>query len=179
MRKFHQQKISERQEKPSEGKICEGKLIGECTEKHQEHLPYHLAIAQVKENQPTKLPQFAEGLTDTVDYLLHPDELDGTENIKFYTACGSTLDKKHGIDAFMEINDNGKVHRITLDITMNPTKIEHKADVIIHVPEEGINMKNNPQLFRKTTEEAAKQIIKKFEEKKEQFLADISIRKYN
>ncbi len=49
-------------------------------------------------------------------------------DLKLYTAIGSPFDIFYGVDAFFEYGDA----KVTLDITTNPHKTEHKADYIIH-----------------------------------------------
>lgn len=172
MRKnFENQRGEEgRRQKTFEGKFAEMRLLGECEKLYEgKFLPQDLAIEEVKKNQPKELPRFANEIQDAVDMLLYPDEEDGTENVRFFTAINSTLDIKHGTDGFFEIHDpvSGKTHRITIDITMNPQKTLSKADIIIRIPEEGINISNDPRLFRETVTEAAKKIVTKLNAIKE------------
>ncbi|MBI4437849.1 hypothetical protein HY631_02765 [Candidatus Uhrbacteria bacterium] len=55
-----------------------------------------------------------------------------TDRVKFYSAVGTPLDVFHGVDAWIElVTQRGRRHAVTLDVTMNPGKETHKADVIV------------------------------------------------
>lgn len=56
--------------------------------------------------------------------------------VGYYTAVGSPLDVKMGVDAFMEFTDpeSGETSRATIDVTLNTRKLDEgygKADVVI------------------------------------------------
>lgn len=64
---------------------------------------------------------------------LRPEEYD---DVKFFTTVGiEQIDKKLGVDAFIEYTDpKSKItRRVTIDLTQNPQKVAegHKADIII------------------------------------------------
>ncbi len=70
---------------------------------------------------------------EIIDALgLLPDEYD---RVKFFTTVGvPQIDKKLGVDAFLEFDDPKQgTKRVTIDITKNPQKVAegHKADVIV------------------------------------------------
>lgn len=169
MRKHRQAAISKRDRFPKclEGKHCEFKLLGKCLQEHTHgiSIPKHTAMEIVRKNQPLHLPEFARELIDAVDYLLHPEETEGTDNIRFFTAVESSLDKKYGIDGFFEITRPERKHLITIDITMNERSINNNVDLMIYIPRDGINIKHNAKLFRETIEKAAEKIINKLQEK--------------
>ncbi len=71
---------------------------------------------------------------EVIDALgLNPEEYD---DVKFFTTVGvAPIDRKLGVDAFIEYTDSKtkKSRRVTIDITQNPQKVQegHKADIII------------------------------------------------
>jgi len=66
--------------------------------------------------------------------------LDDYSKLKIYTAIGSHLDVYHGVDAFFEVEINGKLHRVTLDVTFNKNKEDGgRADVVFLVPGDGLD----------------------------------------
>lgn len=60
---------------------------------------------------------------------------DAEDSLKFYSAVGTVIDHKFGVDAFFELTDprTGAYSRVTLDATLNTQKQQDgwKADVII------------------------------------------------
>lgn len=67
---------------------------------------------------------------------------DEDEALKFYSAVGTVIDHKFGVDAFFELKDpkTGAYARVTLDATLNKQKQSEgwKADVIIgEMPDAG------------------------------------------
>jgi hypothetical protein len=76
--------------------------------------------SEVKANQPKAVPEQASLLRDAVSR-----EVGG--NVRFYTAVGSTLDIKHGIDGFFEFA--GIV--VAIDVTLNREKDVGKADIVV------------------------------------------------
>ena len=67
---------------------------------------------------------------------------DETDELKFYSAIGTVIDHKFGVDAFFELSDpkTGDYARVTLDATLNKEKqLEGwKADIIIgELPDAG------------------------------------------
>ena len=91
---------------------------------------------QPQEHDPTN-PKgyFAREIRIELQEILNlpPEEWD---NVKYYIARGepqtTPLDKM-GIDDFIEYEDkkNNKTHRVTIDLTTRPQKLEHKADIIV------------------------------------------------
>lgn len=67
---------------------------------------------------------------------------DAEEDLKFYSAVGTIIDHKLGVDAFFELKDpkTGAYARVTLDATLNKEKQKEgwKADVIVgELPDAG------------------------------------------
>jgi len=54
------------------------------------------------------------------------------DRVKFYTAVNTPLDHKHGVDAFIEVEDpkTKTVRRVTFDLSLNRRK-EAKADILV------------------------------------------------
>lgn len=138
------------------GHLAEGEVLGETKleqkEKEKEYegdyLTFKQAVDLVKETnfQPFKDPTnphekpFPHDVHATLIDLL---SLDSYEQVRFYTAVGSYLDKKHGIDAFYELDlGEGESVRATLDMTQNPHKHDYKADVVFQWPRDGIDRKD-------------------------------------
>lgn len=166
---FHSQQV-----RVKEGKVAETKLLGDCVlkkrndetdeeykKRREDFAAYkerHLTFADVKDNQPDKLPDFARYLEDAVLYDLYPDEDEDSDKVKVYTAIGSALDHWHGIDGFVEINDKYFNKRITFDITLEGQKEQPKADLVINIPRDGINIKKDRGEFMKQVNKAAEDI---------------------
>jgi len=93
------------------------------------YVPYNKSIANVKKFQPWN-PSDPSSLAANDLHALVVEALgiDDYSAVSFFTAIGSPLDIFHGIDGFVEWK--GVV--VTIDITANPLKIEHKADIILH-----------------------------------------------
>lgn len=67
---------------------------------------------------------------------------DVNDELKFYSAVGTVIDHKLGVDAFFELKDSesGAFARVTLDATLNKQKQQEgwKADVIVgELPDAG------------------------------------------
>jgi hypothetical protein len=67
---------------------------------------------------------------------------DAEDDLKFYSAVGTVIDHKLGVDAFFELRDpkTGAYARVTLDATLNKEKQKEgwKADVIVgELPDAG------------------------------------------
>lgn len=109
------------------GKQIESDALPRCSWQSKDYLPYQKALTLVKESQswdPTDPPTRA--LNDLHYLLAEVLEVELGE-VKVYSAVGSPLDYFHGVDLFLEF---GEV-TITVDLTANPKKIEHRADFII------------------------------------------------
>lgn len=93
-------------------------------------------------------------------------KLEDYGDLKFYTAVGSVVDRM-GVDAFFDIKDkNGKIVTVTLDVTMNPDKVDGwRADVIILMPSDGLDPKLDKVAYREKIKEVAEKIIAKYNEK--------------
>ncbi len=134
------------------GSVVEQELLGEIGKetygerfKGAEYVPYREAFRMVKESQPfdpaDPEPRFANDLHATLAEKLG---LEDYSRLKFFTAVSKThLDVFHGIDAFFELtleDEHGAVVA-TIDITTRP-KEAWKADVLITVPDEGFDFKD-------------------------------------
>ena len=112
----------------------------------------------VKENQPWADPHRPNKFfpLSLIKLLETDSSLPKNGTISFYTAVGSHLDRWHGIDGFFEYSyeEDGHMKRVvaTTDVTTNPHKDSHKADIIISVPKDGID----------TTDPDYKDVVKKY-----------------
>ncbi len=75
---------------------------------------------------------FARDLRIALQDLLKLETPRDMDRIRFYTASGTPLDKLHGVDAFVEYEDEeGNILRATFDLTANPQKQGYKSDIIV------------------------------------------------
>ena len=138
------------------GHLAEGEVLGETKPEQKErekefegeYINFNQAVDIVKDTdfQPFKDPTnphekpFPHDVHATIVDLL---SLDNYEQVRFYTAVGSYLDRKHGVDAFFELDlGNGESVRATLDMTQNPHKRDYEADVVFQWPRDGIDRRD-------------------------------------
>ena len=119
----------------------------------------------VKKSQPDEdlsCPK-ARFANDLYQGLYHDLELENKKDLRFYTAVGSCLDYKHGVDAFFEMDFEGKIITVTLDITSSKNKSDgYKADVIIEIPGEGLDpdLEEDKEAYKFKVEESVNNITK-------------------
>jgi len=129
-----------------------------------EYQKYDDAMKYVKDNQIGEPSDpsawFANDLHATI-----ADEL-GLEDysqLKFYTAIGSSLDKYHSIDGFFELQIDPEnpddVVRVTIDLTTNPNKDDYRADLVILVPKNGLDPKDDD--YKEALNNHAQEIVAK------------------
>lgn len=104
---------------------------------------------------------FANDLHATVAELLGIEDY---ENLRFYTAVGTLIDFKNGVDAFMELDHEGRTYFVTLDVTANPNKTSHKADIVFHVPMDGIDPKEDKREYSEILNGTADRVASKFKD---------------
>ncbi|XOU94130.1 MAG: hypothetical protein ACNFW9_04765 [Candidatus Kerfeldbacteria bacterium] len=155
------------------GKLVENNMLGgvKKTQEQQSsgetsYQKFDDALDYVKENQigdPTDPHAwFAYDLHATI-----ADEL-GLEDysqLKYYTAVGSSLDQYHSIDCFFEFqvdpeNNPKDIVRVTIDLTTNPNKMDYRADMVILVPHDGLDPKDDD--YKKVLNDHALEIAVKF-----------------
>lgn len=107
------------------GRLFEATLLGRCGSWDREYVPWKDAAQLVRKHQPGRMQPTARRLLAEVQRLVGR-----LAAVKFYTAVDSTLDKRHSVDAFLEIPACGLM--VTLDVTLNPHKVSGKADLILH-----------------------------------------------
>lgn len=114
------------------------KALFELKEKTKkgDYVGYNDALELAKKFQPwdpaNPNKNFARDLRIEIIDQLGLEREEDMDRVKFYTSVGSPLDVFHGIDAFLEYTDKeGKTHRVTFDLSMNPAKEEYKADLIV------------------------------------------------
>lgn len=90
-------------------------------------------VRQFTKDDPTNPAKpFAKELRLAVIDELGLEDDEVMDRIRFYSAVGTPLDVFHGIDGWIEFfPDDGFPRMVTLDVTMDPGKVEHKADVIV------------------------------------------------
>jgi hypothetical protein len=90
-------------------------------------------IRQFSMEDPTNPAKpFAKELRLAVIDELGLEEDADLDRIRYYSAVGTALDHFHGVDAWMEfVPEHGRPAVVTMDATMNPDKLAHKADIII------------------------------------------------
>ena len=93
------------------------------------YMSYKDAVSHAKKNQPSEFKpetqKFANGIYEALKHQGLPEGVP----VKFYTAVGTPLDIYHGTDALFEIAGQD----ITIDVTINPEKVEAKADVVVQL----------------------------------------------
>ena len=158
------------------GKQMEDELLGsvenpkdmpELAEKFKENgfIKLKDAMRTIKRYQPFEDPsdpdpQFANDLHAKVAEKLLIDDY---SRVRFYTAVGTYIDVVNGVDAFLEIDDkSGKTIFVTLDVTINPKKDSHKADVVFFVPSNGIDPKDDRAMYMEKIEEVANRVAEAF-----------------
>lgn len=104
-----------------------------------------LAKPYPAENPTKPFPRdIREGLLDLVFDPKKPIDPKRYNEIRFYTAVESPLDFL-GIDAFMEMDVQGKSDPllVTLDLTANQSKMRNKADIVVLLPPDGIDVNDD------------------------------------
>ena len=136
------------------GKLVESELLGETKKEMilfnqlhetETYMKYRQAVEFAKSHQrgdpfnPKRF--FPKSIRDT---LKNEESLGVTEEeqIAFYTAVNSPLDRYHGVDAFVEYKKGEKTVMVTIDVTMNSSKDSYKADVILAIPSGGLDPKD-------------------------------------
>lgn len=96
------------------------------------HIPFEKALNVVKKSQPWEDPhnprkEYASLLVNTLDHYSGVPK----ENIFFYTAVDSVLDKFHNVDYFMVFKIGNKEELVKVDVTMQPNKAPNHADLVL------------------------------------------------
>jgi len=167
--------MKSRNEKGISGKAAEAEVFDSVSEEYEkygegEYFNFRTSMAMVKESQPFADPSdpetpFANDLHASVAELL------GLENygqLKFYTAISSHLDFYHGVDAFFELDlGGGNTITATLDVTVNPNKTAHKADVVFFWPNVDRKLKEDREEWADVVNKVAEQVVDILREKAE------------
>lgn len=140
------------------GGMLEEEMLGKIESKQEkelldirDYIEYEDAIEIVKSIQPKDSdptdpdPYFARDLHAMLAENL---ELEDYSDLEYYTAVKSRFDFFHGVDAFFEWKlPDGRVIRTTLDLTKNREKLLHKANVIIQVNEEDLDLDEHKEQY--------------------------------
>ncbi|MFA4995977.1 MAG: hypothetical protein WC536_02420 [Patescibacteria group bacterium] len=151
------------------GGILEEELLGRIESEGEvslknlkKYIKYRQAIDLVKKIQPKDSdpsdpePYFA---SDLFAELAEDLELEDYGNLRYYTAVGSRMDFFHGVDAFFEWElDDGRIVQATVDLTMNSEKEDYKADLVIQVKDDDLDLENNRVAYRDFVVSEAKKI---------------------
>lgn len=136
------------------GKLIEHELLGDTKKEKavfgelhsiESYMKHREAVEFVKSHQrgdpfnPSRFfpKSLVDGIKKDQEIGLSPGD-----QIAFYTAINSPLDRYHGVDAFFELKVGTKTVIVTIDVTTNPSKDRYKADVILAIPEEGLDPKD-------------------------------------
>jgi len=130
------------------------------------YVTYNKALELVRtfsQEDPTN-PQkpFAKELRLAVIEALDLEDDDEMNRIRFYSALGTALDIFHGIDGWIELQlDEGPPILVTLDVTLNTKKSEHKADIIV---QEITDPSQDENRFLEEIQQCALQVIEMFQD---------------
>jgi hypothetical protein len=120
------------------------------------YLRYREAIELVRTLQPGNpkdpKPDFAYEVFVRLERLLG---IENQERLSFYTAIGSALDHYHGVDGWFELDDGGQV---TVDLTANQNKTAYKADIVFHIPGDGLDRTVDAAQFEEHARALAEQV---------------------
>lgn len=105
------------------GHLFEEEVIGSCKVRwdRSRYYPYRLCIEATKRCQPKGTRPRVVSLETAISSTIG-------QPVKFFTAVGTPMDVLHGVDGFFEC---GEV-QVTLDLTLNPHKTSHKADIVFN-----------------------------------------------
>lgn len=149
------------------GGMVEKELFGQSGYESTEHLDFSdykyitrgTSFNVLKGMQPFEPTDPEPDFANTVHYYVYEGLGLDAENVKFYTAVKSPLDKFHGIDGWFEIDKDGRLRRVTVDITMNDHKDEYKADVVFLIPNGGLDRKVDKEQFIEYSNSLAEKVI--------------------
>lgn len=124
-------------------KVAKEEILGAVSPEQQEYakqlegenitLDQAFDLAKNSKNSDEKL--FPHDVHGTLLDLL---SIENYNQVRFYTAVGSCLQEKYGVDAFFELDlGDGELVMATLNISQSFKK-EYKADVEFQWPDEGI-----------------------------------------
>ena len=130
------------------------------------YVVYNKAVELVRTfstEDPTN-PQkpFAKELRMAVIEALGLEDDEDMDRIRFYSAVGTVLDIYHGVDGWIELQlDEEPAILVTLDVTLNKQKTDHKADIIV---QEISDPSQDANKFEQDVEHYASQVIERFHE---------------
>ncbi|MBU1178916.1 hypothetical protein KKB69_01060 [Patescibacteria group bacterium] len=86
--------------------------------------------------------------------------------LKFYSAVGTPLDIFHGVDALLELQlKKGRIDACTLDVSRDDQKETCKADVLIKMPKDGLDPKEDKKEYRQKLEQTADEVVRYFKQR--------------
>ncbi len=119
-----------------------------------------ISFEVLKNLQPFDKTDPTPDFANTVHYHVFEGLGLDAEDLRFFTAVKSPLDRFHGIDGWFEIGDEGDPKRVTVDITMNPNKdTGYKADIIFLIPKGGLDRKVDKEQFLEYSQKLADEVM--------------------
>ncbi|SRR6056297_1359886 len=113
------------------GRIFEEEVLGEIhlSWDGDGYMTYNKALEYVKENQEWDPTDPDTRTANDLHALTALDlEIEDWNKLLLYNAVSSPLDYYHGVDCFFEFE--GEI--VTIDLTVNPSKVIYKADLVLH-----------------------------------------------
>jgi hypothetical protein len=152
------------------GGIVEEELFGKSQYEGVTHLDYsdykyitwRGSFDMLKEMQPSDPTEPAPDFANTVHYYIFEGLGIDASDLKFFTAVKSPLDKFHGIDGWFEIGEGRNLKRVTVDITLNENKDEHKADIVFLIPNGGLDRKVDKEQFLEYAQALSNRVVEFF-----------------
>ena len=151
------------------GRLLEEESFGRpllSEDEKKRYMKYKEAMNLVKDKQAFEPgdpdPRFANDLHASIAEKL---KLDDYGKLKFFSSVDSPLDYYHGVDAFFEVEGkDGKKRIVTIDISGNSKKDKGKADVLINMPMDGLDPKEDRDDYIKKIKEATSEIADRLRE---------------
>jgi len=150
------------------GELLESEMFGEFEKKGPKpnYWDFKVGLNHVKNMQPED-PHYPKAwfAQDLFVDLLARFDID-EDKLAFYTAIHSNLDWHHKIDGFFEMEYDGKMYRVTIDLTKNPNKEQgDKVDMVLLVNEEDIDKTYQEERYDLFLNDCASRIEKIFRDK--------------
>lgn len=137
-----------------ERELLGGAVVGRSQD-GPDYLVYREAFKDARGRQPgdptDPKADFAYEVLIRIEEIL---SLEG--RVRYYTAVGTILDRKHGVDAWFEI-DGGRM--ATIDLTTGRSKGKETTDIDFPVPGDGLDRTVNEQEFLGHAEALAERVV--------------------
>ena len=111
------------------GRLFEEEVLGEIHLSWDGYMTYRDSVKYVKEHQEWDPTDPSTDKANDLHALVAIDlDLEDFDELKLYNALDTPMDYFHGVDCFFEFE--GEI--VTIDLTVNPSKITYKADLVLH-----------------------------------------------